>query len=321
MTMHRMRPLRRALLACLACLAISGPAVAQQARPTRVVVPYGAGGISDAIGRTVAEALAEELGRPFVVENRSGAGGALGVDQVARAAPDGHTVLVTEISALSVTPALTRVNYDPLRDLQPVAMVAFGPLLLAVHPEVPVARLADIAAQGGRLNLSSAGNGSMGHLAAEELKGRLGTSWQHIPYRSGSEAINAVLGRHADGFLLAAFAAVPHVTAGTLRPIAVAAERRIASLPQVPTFAEIGMPDFVRGSWQAVFVPARTPPEVVRELAERLQAILAREALSRRLGASGADVAHMGPDALGAFLREDIARWGALIRASGIQAN
>ncbi|MFC0385168.1 tripartite tricarboxylate transporter substrate binding protein [Muricoccus vinaceus] len=313
---------RRNLSGLLASLA-AAPAAAQQpsGRPQRIVVPYGAGGITDSIGRIVADSLRDQTGQVFIVENRAGAGGALGAELAARAAPDGQLLLVTELSALSVTPSLAHVSYDPEKDFAPIAMIAFGPLLLAMHPAVSITGLPDLVAQAGRLNLASAGNGSMGHLAAEELQRRLGTTWQHVPFRSGSEAINAVIGRHVDGFLLAAFAAVPYVADGRLRPIAVAAERRLASMPNVPTFAELGTPDFVRGSWQAVFAPAGTSAEVTRGLAERLRTILGRDEVRRRLAASGAEVAFMDPEALGRFLREDRARWQALIRAANIQVN
>jgi tripartite-type tricarboxylate transporter receptor subunit TctC len=311
---------RRALLAAAA--AAAAPAARAQAwpdRPVRLVVPVAPGGSLDPLARLLARHLSEALGHPVVVENHAGAGGNIAFEMVARARPDGHTLLVGWDS-LAINPALFgRVGYDPLLDFAPVIQTVRTAQILVVRHGLAAATLADFVALSRRapLSLGSPGNGSIGHLAAEMLKARSGAEWTHVPYRGGGPALQDLIAGHLDAVFLTLPAATEHIRAGRIRAIAVTTATRAPSLPDVPSFIESGLPGFEVVSWQGILAPAGTEPAVIARLNAELRRILALPPVAAQLAAQGFEIVAGTPDALGARLAEDVPRWPGIVRAAG----
>ncbi|MBD0271291.1 MAG: tripartite tricarboxylate transporter substrate binding protein, partial [Acetobacteraceae bacterium] len=240
-------------------------------RPLRLVVPFPPGGPNDLIGRVLAQKLSALLGQPVVVENRSGSGGVVGTDAVAKAAPDGHTVAVTSAGALAIAPNLVAsMPYQVGRDLAPVALVATVPELLAAHPSVPANSLAELVAHAkaspGRLNFASSGNGSMPHLAGEALRFAAGVEIVHVPYRGAAPAVTDLVAGQVQVMFADLPVLLPQVRSGALRAIALAGRERAPLLPEVPTTAEAGMPQVLAENWYGLVAPARTPDPVLAAL-------------------------------------------------------
>ncbi|WP_454719870.1 MULTISPECIES: Bug family tripartite tricarboxylate transporter substrate binding protein [Cupriavidus] len=324
---------RRRVLMALAAGAVSGalalPASASAAgnwpeRPVRLVVPFPAGSSPDLIARLLAEKLSVSLGQPVVVENRPGAGGNIGTGMVARAAPDGYTLLLTINGPLVTAPTLWRhLGYDPVRQLAPVSLVATSPNVLVVDARLPAHDLREFVAlaraRPGALNYGSVGNGSAAHLAMEQLKAMAKIDLAHIPYPGFAQITTAMVGGQVQaGFMVPAIA-MPLVSAGKLRILAVTTSGRTSLLPAVPTVAESGYPGFEAISWQAVMAPAGTPAPVIDRLYRELVAIIGSEDVRAKMRAQYFAPAGTAPQSLRETLASEKARWDKVIRIAGVQ--
>jgi tripartite-type tricarboxylate transporter receptor subunit TctC len=307
-----------------------GPAQAQARwvpdKPIRIVVPFAAGGSTDVTARLVGQALAERLGQTVVIDNRAGAGGNIGADVVAKAPPDGYTLLMGTVSTHAINPGLYRkMPYDPVRDFAPVGQVGVTPILLAVHPSVPAkdmkGLIALLKANPGKYTYGSAGLGSILHLCGEEFKALAGgLNVTHVPYKGSAPMIADLLGGQIsmvfDGFPTV----LPQVQAGTVRAIGAGTATRARALPDLPTLQEQGLKGFECYTWNAIFAPAKTPPQVVARLNEAINKALADPALFRRLQEAGIDpTPGTTPDKVAEFVRAELAKWAPIIKASGAE--
>ena len=317
------------LVASLTCAAVFPfNAVAQNypSRAIRIVVAFPAGGGSDLAARVVAQKLSENLGQPVVVENRVGANGSVGAEGVARAAPDGYTLVMGSNANITTNPHLMALSYDPMKDLAPVAMLTVNPLLLFVNPTVvPVNSfkefLAYVKGQDGKVDYASAGNGSPAHLSGELLKLTAGIRMVHVPYKGGPPGVNDVLGGRVGVMLAAAPTVLPHIRAGKLRGLATTGARRSAFAPEIPTVAESGFPDFDVVIWNALFAPSATPGAVLAKLHGEIGRILALPDTKELLLNQGAEVQTMTDAAFRELLKAEYERWGKVIREAKIKVD
>jgi len=320
--------LRRGLLAALlAMLAI--PVLAQQAypnKPIRLVVPFPAGGGTDIIAREVAQKLSTTLGWTFVIDNRPGSGGNLGVDTAAKAAPDGYTLALGQTSNLAINPALySKMPYDPVKDLAPVGLVASAPLVLVVAADSPYKTLADVVnaskAKPGSLNFASPGNGTVAHLASELLQKTAGVKFIHVPYKGMAQAATDVIGGQVQLYMSSVPTLLGHIKSGKMRPIAVTSLKRVDDLKDVPTIAESGYKGFESVTWFGILGPARLPREIVAKLNADINKALKDPQLEKQLSDQGADVATGSPEQFATLIRDDIPRWGKLVKDSGAKVD
>ncbi len=334
MTIHRRSLIAAALAASLLPLSAAPAARAQGAgagwapnRPVRFVVPFPAGGATDVVARVLAERLQERLGQPVVVENRTGAGGNVGVENVARSAPDGHTILMGTTGTLTVNPHLyAGLPFDPAKDLAPVSMAFTNDHVLIVNPAVPARTaqefLALAKARPGQLSYGSAGPGSSTHIVAELFKMVAGVDIQHVPYRGSAPALNDTVAGTVQVMLDQLPSAIGQIRAGTVRALAVTGPRRSRLLPEeVPTVAEIGLPDAEATSWGAVMAPAGTPAPVIERLNAIIVEALAMPAVQERLAQAGADAVSSSPAELGERIRAETEKWGRVVKAARITVN
>jgi len=292
-------------------------------RPIKLVVPYAAGGAADALARVLATELGTRLKQQVLVENKAGAGGAIGAQSVAQANGDGYTLLY-DATSFAVNPSLfPKLGFDYAKDFVPVALVARIPTLLVVPAASPIKSIADLVqrarSQPGRLSYASAGNGGAAHLSGELFKQGLGIFMVHIPYKGGAPALADLAGGQVDMMFSAVTACGPLVRSGKLRAIATTFDRRLDTMPQLPTVAESGLPGFSAYEWNAVFAPAATPPEIVKRLETELRDALAQPALRQRLADLGALPATGGAKELGDFVHTETRKWAGVIKASRIQ--
>ncbi|MBL8379754.1 MAG: tripartite tricarboxylate transporter substrate binding protein [Burkholderiales bacterium] len=288
------------------------------------MVGYAPGGATDIIARTLAAKLADSLGQPFVVENRPGATSNIASEMVAKSVPDGYTLLIGTIANATNMTAYKNPGYDTLKDFTPITQAMSAPSVLAVHPAVPARTLKDLIAlakaQPGKLTFASSGSGGSPHLAGELLKLRAGVDLLHIPYKGATQAMTDLLGGQVTMSFQTALSAVPHLQGGKLNVIAVAAHRRMAQLPNVPTMAEAGLADFEVSSWNGLFAPAKTPGAVVARLHEATVKALAAPDVREKLAAQGAEAVGSSPEEFRAYVRAEIDKWARVIRAAGITA-
>jgi tripartite-type tricarboxylate transporter receptor subunit TctC len=315
-----MRHCRVPLLLCV-FLTAAEPSLAQSwpTRPIQIIVSSGAGGTADILARMIAERLAPALGQPVVVENRLGAGGHIGAAAVARANPDGYTLLMSGSPTHSVGPHLFKsLNYDPMRDVPPVAMVGVAPNLLVVNASSPIKSVADLVRlareKPGALTYSSAGIGTSGYLATELLKATAGLDMSHVPYKSGPEAVTGVLSNSVTFVFFTLPAVLPQVEAGRLRALAIASAERSALVPNVPTIAEAGYPGFDVIAWYALFAPSGTPEPVVARLSREIETIVGRGDVRAEMAKLGAEPRYLSPKALTDFVAAESPKWGALLK-------
>jgi tripartite-type tricarboxylate transporter receptor subunit TctC len=308
-------------------LAALSPAVHAQGsypeRTVRFVVPYPPGGGTDVIARIVAPRLQQVLGQTIVIENRGGGGGSLGTDVVAKAAPDGYTVLFT-LSSHTINPAIfARLPFDTARDFEPVGIVASLPQILVARPDFEAGTVKDLIALARRkpLQFASVGNGSPSHLAGELLNLRTGLSIQHIPYRGGGPAVTDVIGGQVPMLWVSIPAAAGFVKNGQLKALAVSTVKRSAAFPNVPTVQESGVADFEVDSWYAMFVPARTPRAVVDRLNQALNTVLAEPDIRDKLLQQGSEAVGGTPEVLGRTVTAEIAKWSKLAKDANIKAD
>ena len=303
----------------------AGSAVAQSypEKTVTLIAPFPAGGSVDLVARTVAQQMSEIWKQPVVVANRPGAGGNIGAEAVARAAPDGYTLLMGT-TALASSPALySRLAYDVTRDLAPVSLVVTMTNVLVVHPSLPARSVRELLAlakaRPGTLNSASAGVGSSNHLALVLFNTMTGANIAHIPYKGAAPAVADVMGGHVAMTFVPIAAAVPPVKAGRLRPLGVTGATRSATLPDVPTINEAGVPGYAATSWNALLAPGTTPRDIVLKvhgtLAESLRAAKVRDILV----SSGAEAAGSSPDEFARFLRDEMVKWGKVVKAAGIK--
>jgi len=318
------RLLLSALLALGAFAAPAAHAQAWPARPVSLVVPYPPGGSADILARAVGAKLSERLGHPVVIENKGGAGTAIGAKAVASAAPDGHTLLLGTVSSQAINPAMNKVGYDPVKDFVAVAPLAAIPFVLVAHPSVTANSVADVIAMAkaapGKVAYASAGPGTSNHLAGELLAGSAQVNLVHVPYKGSAPALNDVLAGHVPLMFDLIATALPNVQSGKLKALAVTSRERSALLPNVPTARESGLRDYEVTAWFGVFAPAGTPAPVVTRLNTELTAVLGAPDMQKRLRELGAEPETGGVDAYNRFAREEAGRWTALIRKLGLAA-
>lgn len=293
-------------------------------RPIRILVPFAPGGATDVIARVVGQKLSDQIGQPVVVDNRAGANGNIGALAVARAAPDGYTILMATSSHAINATLFRKMDYSLTRDFAALSNLASVPLMLVVHPGVPAHTVGEFAAhakaQGDKVNFGSGGTGTAAHLAGEQFNALVGARMVHVAYKGGALAQTDLIG----GQTQAMFANLPEVLsqvqAGKLRPLAVSGQTRRANLPQVPTFAESGYPGMALRSWFGLFAPAGTPPAVVARLSESIAQAVADPAVQARLKELGADPIGDRHEAFQPFVAQEVTRWGALVDSSGASA-
>jgi len=291
----------------------------------RIIVPYPPGGNTDIVARLMADQFAKLWGRPVVVENRAGAGGTVGTDYVAKAAPDGYTIqlaaLATNATAPSVYPNLP---YDPVRDLAYVAPLTFTPNVLVINTKLPVNTLKEliayVRANKGKLNFSSPGIGISNHLAMELLLKAAGIEAVHVPYKGSAQATTAVIAGEVQMTLDPVSSSVQHIRSGTLKPLGVSARTRSSLLPDVPTFAEAGVPGVEAYTWTGLAVPAATPVDIVAKLHRDALTILKLPEMRERFAAMGSDLVDMNPQQFQAFIRSEAQKWGDIARRVGAKA-
>ena len=315
---------RSFVLATTASLTLPVSSQAWPSRPIKLVVPFPAGSSPDLIARVVAEPLGPALGTSIVIDNRPGAGGNLGTGVVAKADPDGYTLLFTIQGPLVTAPLLSKnLSYDPVKELAPVTLVATSPNVLVVDPKLEAATLADfvrIAKQRkGQLNYGSVGNGSASHLAMELFKTRAGVELVHVPYQGFPQVVNAILAGQVQAAFMVPGIAIGQVRAGKLRALGVTTLGRAGSLSELPTFVEQGYPGFEAISWQAVLAPARTPAPIIDRLAIELVRIIKSEAVRAKMLGQYFSAAGTAPEALAGLMKTERERWAKVIQAAGVQ--
>jgi tripartite-type tricarboxylate transporter receptor subunit TctC len=315
--------MRRLLLSLLiaAAPASTGFAIYPE-RPVTIVVPFAPGGANDVVVRIIQQPLSETLGQPVIVENRGGAGGNIGFGAVARAQPDGYTLLLAPNSFAVNVSLYDKVPYDPFRDFEPVAEISFFPVMFAVRPDMGVNTLQELIARAkatpGSLNYSTPGPGTLPHLATELLKLRTGIDMVHIPYAGAAPAAHALIGRTVDVGTMSITVAMPQIKAGTLKGLAVTGAQRWPDLPDTPTVQEAGVPSSVSETWQGVLVPAGTPKEVIDRLAKALIEIAQRPDVREKLRNAGFAATGRGPDAFAKRIAEDVPKWKEVIEKARI---
>ena len=313
----------RTLTAVLAWLVLSASqAQTYPAKPVRFIVPYAAGGTSDILARQLGPKLSDAWGQPVIVENKPGANGNVGADLVAKSAPDGYTLLLTDLGGLVISASVyPQLPFNPAKDFTAVIMVSYSPHVLAVHPSVPAKDVKELVAlaksQPGKLNFGISGIGGAPHLAGIEFAQRTGVQWTYIPYKGGSDAVAAVAAGQADVLFNGMLATWPTVQGGRLRALAISSAQRVPSAPDTPTVAEQGLPGFETGSFQGVVGPAGMPRDTVTKLNTELARVLALSEMKERFAKQGTEVRTGTPEALGKWLREEQARWARVVKESG----
>ena len=315
----------RTLLATV--IAVAGNAAAQSypVKPVRVVVPYSAGGPLDDVMRVVGHRLTEMWGQSVVVDNRTGAGGSIGADFVAKAAPDGYTLLLGNAGPMTINPGLQKkLGYDVARDFAPVSQLTASPMVLVVHPSLPVKTVPDLVrlakARPGLLVYASAGIGNLQHLAMEEVQARAGIRMNHVPYKGAPPALIDVMSGQIDLMFANIVGVLQHIKSGKVRAVAVSSARRAAVLPDVPSIEDT-FTGFDATGWTGVFAPAGTPKEIVAKLHTDITSVLARPDIRERFSEHGAEVVAGTPEQLAAFVRRESALYAKIIQSSGIKVD
>ena len=322
------RSVRRLLvalsLATIGCV-VAIPALAQDAGTIRMVVPFGPGTTTDSVGRVVADGLSKALKQNVVVDNRAGAGGVTGSDQVAKSPPDGKTLVMGTVGTHAINATLfKKMPYDTMRDFAPVAFIGYTPTLLVVSADSPAKSLKDIAAMAMRregVTFASAGNGTSGHLAGEMLAQRLGGKMIHVPYKEGAQAMTNVMSRQVDFMFYHPAAVMPQIKAGKLRAIAASGAVRSSAAPDVPTLMELGIKDFDLVAWFMLYAPAAVPPAMLGQLRSASAAALAQPDVANRLREQGIEQRPMRADEMTPFNIAELAKWAELVKRSGAQVD
>lgn len=327
-----MEPSKRRTLSMLAICGlalVAAPAQAQPAypsKPVRLIVPYSSGGPSDVLARAIGQRLGESLGQPVVIENRTGAGGNIGTEQVAKAAPDGHTLILGTVGTHAINSSLySSLPFDVARDFAPVALVASATIVMVSTPAVPAATLKEFVSfaksKPAQLSFASPGSGTPHHMAAELFKTMAGVEMTHIPYKGAAPAITDLLGGQVPVGFVSLPAALPHVKAGKLRAVGVTAAKRSAVAPEVPTIAEAGLPGYEVDNWYAVFAPVGTSKDIVNRLNAEIVKLMQAPEVRERLNSQGFEILQSTPEQLAEFQKTELAKWARVVKASGAKAD
>ena len=315
--------------AALAAATLSCGAACSQAwpsKPVRIVVPFAPGGTADTLGRLVAHKLGESLKENFVIENRGGAGGVVGSDLVAKAAPDGYTLVVSGVASHCIAPAMSKnFPFDPLRDFTHIALFGGPPGVLVINPSLPVKDLKQFIAyaksENGKLAYGSPGNGTQGHLIAEQLKQVAGIEMTHVPYKGASLAVADLIAGHLTVTSTTLTTAAAQIKAGRARALAVSSLKRVPEFPDVPTFAELGYPELSASIWFSLSGPAGISPEIVNRLNAEVRRALQLPDVRERLRPEGIEPGDLDPQQFTAFVAAELKRWAPIVRASGAHAD
>lgn len=329
-----MRTLSTALAVTAGCLLSGigaealGQVAAWPAKPVQIVIPFPPAGGTDIITRTVAARLQDKLGKPFVIENKPGAGGIIGTQQVAKAPPDGYTLVVGITNTFSINPTFYRgkqLNYDPVKDFEPVAFLAESPHILVIHPETPATNLKEyiayVRANRGKLSYASYGNGSTAHLITEMLKEQAGLDLVHVPYKGIPPALADVMGNRVSMLVSSAAPAVPLIQSRKVRALAVYGDKRIDSIPDVPTIGELGYKDSALTLWYALFAPASTPKSVVEKMNAEVNWAVQQKDVADVFAKAGIFSRILTAPEFAAFAKAETERWSRLVFLSGAQAD
>jgi len=317
-------------LAALGAVLVPWPAAAQTSdawpsKPLRLILPFPPGGGTDILGRLISERLSATLGQPVVTENRGGAGGNVGAETAARSAPDGYTIVLVAPSLAISKSLYSKLNYDAVKDFAPVSLVATVPNVMVTHPSVPANTLAEFIrlakTKPGEMNFGSGGSGTSNHLAGELFNIVAGVKLVHVPYKGVNLAMNDVLAGQIHLVVIGVPAAAPHIKAGRLRALALVAPQRAAALPEVPTVAEAGLPNFEVTTWYGILAPAGTPRTIVTRLNADLVKIMHSPDLKERLAAMATDPATSTPEEFADYIKREIAKWGEVVRQAGLKAD
>ena len=318
---------QRAWTAVCAALTVgtAAPGMAQTypSKQIELVVPFVAGGTTDTVARFISQRLSDQWGQPVIVSNRPGGGSSIGTNIAAKAAPDGHTLLVTTI-AFAINASLQKQPYDAIKDFTAINELSTIPLMLVVHPSLPVNNLKEFIeyskAQAAGLDYATSGPGTSTHLAAEMFKAMTGAKLVHVPFKGNAEVINALVGGHVKVHFALTASTLQHVRNGTLRVIAVTTEKRLPDLPEVPTIAELGYPAYEISSWQGVFVPAGTPTEIVGRLNREIVAMLKTPEVHARITREGAIPIGSSPEEFSARFKNEVEKWAKVAQSAGLAA-
>ena len=318
----------RSVVGTLALLLIAaGGASAQQSypeKPIRIVSPFPPGGAADTLARALAQKLTESLGRQAIVENRTGAGGTIGTDAVAKAAPDGYTLLLGNVSTLAIAPSLyTKLPYDPAQDFTPVTLVGTSPLVFAVTPSLPAKTLTELialaGARPGKLSFGSSGAGSITHLTGELLNVAAKGNMVHVPYKGSPPVVLALLSGELDMGVLQVVELLPHYRSGRIRPLAISGTKRSPAIPEVPTAGELGVAGLEATTWYCVVAPRGVPKSIIDTLHPMLIKAIASPDVSKRFADEGVVLESSTPDELARLIRSDITKWAEVVKRSGVK--
>ena len=293
--------------------------------PVRLVIPFSAGGLVDVPGRLIAARLSEALGQPVVVDNKPGAGSTLGADSVAKARPDGYTLMITSTTHVISANLYRKLPYDPLKDFAPVMKLGEGPYVLLVHPSLGAKSVAELIAlaraQPGRIDYVSSGNGSSQHLVAALFCALAHVELNHVPYKGSGQAMQDLAGGQVKVGFVGTPNALPHLKAGRLRALAVTTRKRSAELPEVPTLDEAGVPGYEATIWMGLFAPAGTPREILTKLETEVGRVLSQADAKAQMAATGVEVSLSGAEEFSAFVRAEHEKWGKVVRDTGATVN
>lgn len=306
------------------CAVTAAAAQTYPAKPIRFIVPFAPGGSTDLVARILAQRLPEALGQAVVVDNRGGAGGVIGAELAARAPADGYTIVLGSPGPLTINPnLLARMPYDTLRDFSPITLATISPFILVLHPSLPVRSVQELVAlaraRPGQLNYGSAGNGSVGHFSAEQFKSLAGVNLVHVPYKGAGPAVTDLVGGQLHLMFENLPTVLPHIRSGKLRALAVGTRKRSALVPEYPTISEAGVPGYESSTAFGVLAPAKTPAAVIGRLNQEIVKILNSPDIKERLSAQGLEAAGGTPQQYAAHLKEELAKYGRIVKAAGIK--
>src|SRR5688572_7044115 len=313
---------RLGVLGVLLLFALQAAAQTYPSKAVRMIVPYPPGGGNDTLARLFAAKLSDRMGQQFVVENRPGAGAMIGTEAAAKSAPDGYTILLSSIATHALSPNLySRVPYDPVKDFAPITLLGIAPTVLVVNADLPAKTLQELInlAKKQQLAYASGGNGTPPHINAEVFKSVAGIDLLHVAYKGGGPALVDLMAGRVQAMLDTAASAMPHVRSGKLRALAISAPRRSPELPELPTFAEAGLPQYDTNAWYSMHAPAGTPPDIVRRLNAELVAILKDPEILARFKQLATDPVGNSPEEFAAFVRAELDKYARIIKAAGIK--
>ena len=323
-----MKPVTRRLLQMLTfaaaglCGATGATAQGYPSKPIRLIVPFPPGGGNDTVARSVGAELSKSIGQQVVIDNRAGAGGTIGAELAAKAAPDGYTLFLAGVASHGINPVLNpKLPYDPVRDFAPVSLLASAPLIVVVHPSLPVKTVKDLIAlaraKPGQLNFASNGRGGSSHMAGEMFKSMAKVDMLHVPYKGLSPALTDLISGQVQVMFSSAVAMLPQVQAGKLRGIATTGAKRPTAMAHLPTVAEAGLPGYETGSWYGIVAPAGTPADVVNRLSGELQKVVRQPAMQERFNSEAAYPVGSTPQEFSAHIQRELARWAQVVKDAG----